>query len=390
MLKYELKKLFAKRTSRAVLIFILLAAFLFNLFAIKSVPYFTGDGNPDTSPGAVRSLTREKNKWKGELTPQVLEKAAAENQSLRRQYGDSIPDDRYAEVLQPAGDILGMLEQIREDGAGSVGPETAKQFYQLRQEKLAARAKENGETAAQREFLEKQYAKAETPFYYEGTDSWEIMTRYAEFYGIILALAVGFLSAGIFSDEFRLQADSIFFASRHGRSRASGNKLRAGLLTATAVYWGGMLVFSIMGFAVMGTSGGGVPVQIKWAESLYPITFRQEYLLTLFCGYTASLLSAAVTMLISAKRHGSGIAVCAPFILFCVSPFLARTLNMDAFTNVIPQRLFYIDNIMGKPVFFQIGDAVIRQIPFVLILYLAVSLVCLPLIYGACHRYTMK
>lgn len=390
MLKYELKKLFAKRLNAAFLIVLILAAAVFNLFAVRSVRYFDSSGAMNQSIGAVRALTAEKNQWKGDLTPEVLEKAASENQKLYKRYGRNVPDEVYVKVLQPADDILGMLGSIGGDSSDFAAPEKAKQFYQIREEQMAETAKEYGKNSRQQEFLKEQYAGIHTPFYYEAADAWEILIRYAEFYGIIIALLVGLFAAGIFSDEFRLQADSIFFSSRYGRSKAARNKIWAGILMAAILYWGSMLLFSIIGFSVMGTSGAGTPIQIKWADSIYGITYGQEYLMTLLYGYTACLLSAAVTMLISAGRHSSGIAICVPFLLFCVSPFLARALGAELFSDLLPQRLFYLDNIIGKPVLFQMGDMIFRQVPFLLFFYLAISILCMPLIYRAYHRYTMK
>lgn len=390
MLKYELKKLFSKRLNTVFLILLLAAAVVFNLFAVKSVYYFDSSGTMKKSMGAVRSLTEEKNTWKGDLTPEALAKAASKNQRIYKRYGDFAPNDVYTEFLQPAEDVLNLLGQISGDNPNSVTPEKASNFYQLRGEKLEASAKKYGKNPKQQAFIREQYAKTDTPFYYEGADSWEIMVRYGEFYGIVISLVVGFFAAGIFSDEFRLQADSVFFAARHGRTKAARTKIQAGVLMTTILYWGFMLLFSIIGFSAMGTSGAGVPIQIKWDESLYNITFGQEYVITLLCGYIASLLSSAAAMLISAQRHSSGIAICVPFFLFCVSPFLARALGIEGFSNLIPQRLFFLDNIIRRPVLIQMGDGIFRQIPFVMVLYLAICLLCLPLIYRAYHRYTIK
>lgn len=395
MLNYELKKLFAKRSSVFCLVLILAAGAGFNLFAAKSTPVFESDGTRNESLTAVRLLTEEKNKWQGPLTQSVLAKVAAENQKLRQRYGDQIPDDAYVKVIQPASDILEMLGYIaaeNQDAASlaTISPKQAADFYKLRREKLSEATREYGKTPAQQAFLKEQYARTATPFYYEGADSWEIRTRYAEFYGMVIALLIGLLAAGIFSDEFRLQADPVFFSSRYGRTKAARTKLWAGVIMAAALYWGAMLFYSIIGFVLMGTSGSSVPIQMKWSESVYAITYGQEYVLTLLCGFTASLLSAALTMLISAARHASGIAVCVPFFLFCVSPFLARAIGAELFESLIPQRLFFVDNIIRRPVLFQAGEAVLRQIPALLILYLAISLICLPLIYRVYHRYVMK
>ena len=157
------------------------------------------------------------------------------------------------------------------------------------------------------------------------------MRLYATTYGIILVVLIGFLAAGIFADEFSLKADAVFFSCRYSRTKAVRSKILTGLLMATVIYWTGMALLSGISFAVMGVSGFNTPYQLEQPYCIYNITFGQEYLIILVCGYIASLLSASVAMLVSAKTHSANIAVCIPFILFCVSPFIGRALPFGTF-----------------------------------------------------------
>lgn len=238
--------------------------------------------------------------------------------------------------------------------------------------------------------MKEQYADINTPFYYEAADSWKIALKYAEFYGIVIVLLIGYFAAGVFADEFRLQADSVFFSSRYGRTKAVRSKICTGVLMATVVYWGAMVLFSVITLTVMGVSGAGTPIQIEWKDSIYAITYVQAYFLVLVCGYIASLLSASITMLISAKTHSASIAMCIPFFLFCVSPFIARALGFETVSNVIPQRLFFVDNIIRAPIVFQVGDMVFRQIPFIMFLYTIISLATVPFIYRSYQRHVVR
>ena len=45
---------------------------------------------------------------------------------------------------------------------------------------------------------------------------------------LILALVIGFLVSGIFSDEFQTKADAIFFSARLGRNKGVLSKIVAG------------------------------------------------------------------------------------------------------------------------------------------------------------------
>ena len=141
----------------------------------------------------------------------------------------------------------------------------------------------------------------------------------------------------------------------------------------------------------MGASGFHTPYQIEDPYSVYVMTQGQRYLLIVVCGYIASLLSASVTMLVTAKMRTANVAVCIPFFMFCMMLFIARSLSdvtrvvyytTDVLTNVIQA--------VKVPTLFQIGDMVILQLPFVMVLYFAVSIILLPFIYRSYSRYGLS
>ena len=130
-------------------------------------------------------------------------------------------------------------------------------------------AEEYGTTPEKKSFLEHKYEKIQLPFKYESKEAWETMTMYAQTYVILLAVVIGFLVSSIFSAEFRPGTEDVFFASKYGRSKAIKNKIIAGALMATTVYWSGAGLLSLISFAVMGTSGFITPYQISDPYSIY-------------------------------------------------------------------------------------------------------------------------
>lgn len=60
------------------------------------------------------------------------------------------------------------------------------------------------------------------PLDYAAKDSWDTMAMYAQTYGIILAVVIGFLAAGIFADEFRTKAEAVFFLQNTGDLKQLG------------------------------------------------------------------------------------------------------------------------------------------------------------------------
>ena len=372
MVKYELKRIFTKRMNRLLLAVAVIISVVMSVFAVTSEWYVDSEGINHETPDAIRRLTQDKNQWKGELTGDVIAQIVADRQEIARDYPDDVPDTVYGERIQAYWDIEQMVDTILGGDEGytpgallGITTDQAKDIYSIREQYIEQLIQKYGDTSEKQEFLRKQYEETDTPFYYEPADSWDNMRLYATTYGIILVVLIGFLAAGIFADEFSLKADAVFFSCRYSRTKAVRSKILTG-------------------------SGFNTPYQLEQPYCIYNITFGQEYLIILVCGYIASLLSASVAMLVSAKTHSANIAVCIPFILFCVSPFIGRALPFGTFFQLTPDQLMNILNCAREPYIYQIGSLVFRQIPFVMLFYTLVAAVFLPVIYQCYRRYGLK
>ena len=101
----------------------------------------------------------------------------------------------------------------------------------------------------------------------------------------------------------------------------------------------------------MGTSGFFTLYQIDDPYSIYVMTYGEYYLLILVGGYIATMFCAALTMLVTVKMHTPNLAVCIPFFLLCMIPFIARVLPaFDAFFNLLPTVLTNILNVVRSPI----------------------------------------
>ena len=83
MLKYELKKVLNKRINRILLAAAMLLMVVFSIFAIGSFRARTEGtgGKIVTSLSAARIMIADKNRWQGELTPDVIKKSVESRQA---------------------------------------------------------------------------------------------------------------------------------------------------------------------------------------------------------------------------------------------------------------------------------------------------------------------
>lgn len=167
--------------------------------------------------------------------------------------------------------------------------------------------------------------------------------------------------------------------------------LGKGIVTTVMIYCMGIILLSVICFEIMGTSGMNTPYQMYQAYSIYIMSYRQYYLLTVVCGFIASMLAASVSMLVAAKMHTISVAVCIPFFLYCLLPFIGRALSgYTTLFNLIPTILTNVQASVKVPLIYQIGNCVFRQIPLVMVMYTVMAIALLPFIYKSFRRYGNK
>lgn len=398
ILKCELRKVFSKRLNQIVLSVAFLLAITFSCFAIGSMRYIDRTGVAHTGITAARKLASNRNVWKGNLTVEKIEEIVKNRKELTQRYPEDIPDTEYGKTIQSYNDITDYVVNILtpdsdydESVLFQVTDEQIEKIYTTYEDNMQKMIEEYGKTPVQQKFLEKQYKKIKIPPIYEAKDSWDTMNMYAETYGLILIVIIGFLAAGIFAEEFRNRSEDIFFSTKYGRTKATKNKIAAGILMTNIVYWAGIGTLSLISFGIMGVSGLHTPYQIDQPYSIYSMTYGQYYLLIVVCGYIASLFAASLTMLITAKMRTANVAICIPFFIFCMTPFIGRTLtSFTTFFNLTPNVLMNLIEYTKTPIVFQIGDIVFREIPFLMLIYTIVSVVLLPFVYRSYCRNGLK
>lgn len=394
MFKLEIKRIFSKKINIFAIGLALILAVIFGGFAVTSNRYVDESGNVSTGITATRKLADNRRVWKGTLTEDKLEKVIEQNKNAMAQSSEK-ENANYGTTLQTIDDIRDFMisvltpdSEYDENILNQMTEEDVQEFYGTYHKNMKKMAEEYGKTSAQKKYLEKKYNEMKLPVEYESYSSWDTMIMYAETYSIILAIIVGFICAGIFADDFQTKADAVFFSAKYGRTKAVRTKILAGIVTTVIIYCMGIVLLSMIGFGIMGISGLNTPYQMFQAYSIYIMSYGQYYLLAVVCGFIASLLAASVSMLVAAEMHTISVAVCIPFFLYCLLPFIGRALSgYTEIFNLIPTILTNVEASVKVPLVYQIGNHVFRQIPLVMLIYTIVAFALMPLIYRSFYKY---
>lgn len=409
MLLFEVKKVLSKPLNKAALLILAAVLIIGSFLTIRDVKYIDADGNSSTGISAARHLQEEKNQWEGYLTEDVLKSVIQENTAVGTSpeaQSDDIQENNKATAMgQGISDIREMINlafgeidnydyyrinNVSEDEVGSL--------YEQRIAGLKNYLNRDDVTEAfsedEKEWLINKYESLDTPLYYEYADGWKALmdSQYLPTLMMITVLIIGFLVSGIFSDEFSWKADSIFFSARLGRGRAVLAKMEAGFLITTVLYWSVVLLFGLIVLAVLGFGGGGCAVQTgvsNW-NSIYNITYFQDYLLSTFGGYIGSLFIVTLAMLVSAKTHSTVFAITIPFILTCVPPFVGRLEAFARIMTLFPDQLLSINKNLEDFSLYHIGGNIFGGVTVIIPLYLILFCLVFPILFIVYRKTQIK
>lgn len=403
MLRFEIKKVFSKFKNRMAVVLLLIILVIMSMLTMNRVEYIDENGNHTSGIQAAKSLSAEKNKWKGYITDDVfaavVRESAAINNSPEALSEDISEQDKAYARKQGMSDIAQIVNSAFSEwrdynyyAIDNVSAQEAGTVYDRRISNLKEWLASGEErfTDSETDFLIKQYKDLDTPFYYEYFDGWGALLQGISTFILILALIIGFLVSGIFSDEFQIKADSIFFSSKLGRNKAILSKMGAGFLITTVFYAVFILLYTFIVLLTLGTDGANSPIQLDMWRSVYNITFFQAYLFIVAGGYVGTLFAAVIAMIVSASTHSTATAVIMPFIILCAFPFLSRVITLPQICSFFPDQLLNIFTSIKEFGLVEIGGKVMEIGTAIIPAYLAVYLFLLPVLYGVYKKAEIK
>ena len=407
MLRYEIKKCFSKTANKIGLLILTVVLIIVSYFAVTYVDYVDEDGNNRTGIIAVRSLRDMKNQWAGYITEDVLREVIVQNAlvnaSAEYQSNDVQENNKAYSKKQGFSDIRDMINHafcgFREYNyyrADSVTTEEVSEFYTKRisnlEEWLYSDEAKDQFTDMEKQFLIKQYEQLEIPLYYEYADGWIALLEYAPSIIMLMVLITSFFVSGIFSNEFQLKADAIYFSTKYGRNKAVKSKVEAGGIIITIIYWVVVLLYSAIVLGILGADGANCAIQAGFGswKSFYNITYFENYLLTMVGGYIGSLFILTISMLISAKTKSTVLSVTVPFIFVFLPSFLSGFSALTEILGLLPDQLLQMNVAIKYFNLYQYGDRVIGAVPIIMILYAVLYVLMVPILYRVYQKAEIK
>lgn len=404
MIKFELKKIFVKTSSKIALILILLLVGVVCFFAVREVSFVNEKGTTEYGYEAIKKLKQVKREWKGDVTTKQLINVIQENDRINNSVqikSEDIVENNiaygwkqgFSDIKEMINFGFGKFQEYDYYRVDSVSKEEVGNLYNNRINNLKLWLETNAKeqfkfSAAEKKYILEQYEKLEVPLFYDYAEGWYQVIEYASTIIMIMILILGFLAADIFSAEFHLKTDAILFSTYHGRKKAVRDKILSGILMVSIIYWVSMIVYTAIVLGFLGFEGSNCYIQtsMKGWKSLYNITYIQEYLLVLLGGYIGTFFILIVTMYCSAKTRSTVLAVIVPFVLIFIPSLLASLSLLNKVLALLPDQLLQVNQVVKYFNLYQIGEKVIPALPILLIMYLVLGLGVCPFLYNGYRK----
>lgn len=407
MLFYELKKIFGRAGGKIALLVLAIGLAVICYSAMLQVSYTDENGDSHTGPAAARELRALKNEWAGPIDETALLRAAEENQRI------IASDDYNSEDIQRQNiayhDMQG-FEAIRSLVAGTFDGFNEYNYYRLN----TLTTEEAGElyerrinnlkewlarpdisfSSAEEDYLVEHYEAMETPLYYEYNDGWETLLYYMPTLVMFLVYVIIFLTSGIFPCEGHWKSDAIFFSTWRGRHKAVRTKIAAALVTTTVLYWLVIAIYTLVVLALLGADGADGAFQLlKWT-AFYNLTIVQAYALSVLGGYIGVIFLALLAMLMSVLTRSQVVGVIVPFVVVLAANFANSLLSswevLPSILGLLPDQLLQLSVVLDDFNLYTVFGHVTGSVPLLFLLYSALSLALIPLVYRVYRKSQVR
>lgn len=411
MVRYEIRKALLRPSCQIALLLLLILAgqcCCQVLNGTESAYWLGDDGQTETGPAAMKKLRQAQKEWSGTLDEELLQRALAELKEAKAE-GENHPEDSddTSRRIQGLQNIRMLLNWSFKESytweyedyflAEKIQPEQLSDFYENRTSQLKDWLYDESGTAytsfseAEKQYMIQCYEALETPFQVGYTSGWDMAFRVSYYIILYGSILMAFLVAGIFANEARWKADSVYFSTKLGREKGIASKLAAGFLLTTAVYWSVLLTVNGVTLSLMGFEGGNCPIQADWHfwNRIYNITFSQRSALALADGYLLWLFLSALVMLVSAVSGSLSLSVSVPTLLMLGASLLEHRGYMDGATKILallPHKMTTV--YMNDPlVLYTVFGEVMPSITVQRILYASLTVL---MAVGCCRVFQRK
>ena len=387
LIRFEYRKILRKR-SNIITLFIAIFITLFSCVGplmgnqyIKGEIYETNYEGMKKDREYIRSLSgREVDK---SLLLETIE-AYSHIPHTDGKYTDTKEYQQYARTYSEVYYLIRKAYNLNDwKEISTIVEDNVNNFYHVRQDMVEKNIEDTTMSATEKANSVNLSRKVKTPFIYSYTGGYTRFFSQMYTNAILICFICSVCIAPLFAGEYTDKMDSLILSSKYGKNKLISAKLFTGVSFSILL----SIILSAVSFVTVmiffGWEGGNSPIQLYLPLSIHPLTMGQVALMNFVLIMFGNILSAVLTMLLSAKLKSSFMVIVIMTVI-TISPMLVNVsedvLWIYHLSNLIPVNMFSIGNIIDV---FSIDLFGFILMPYDIMLVFAIisSIVLLPFAY---------
>lgn len=233
-------------------------------------------------------------------------------------------------------------------------------------------------------------SKENQPFVYGWQEGCNIYAATRSGMSFYTCFALAICLAGMFAGEVSSRMEAVVLSTRYGKNKLLAAKLLVGMSFALLVAVVTSLISYVANGMVYGFGGTKLAAQMMNPFIAWNLTMGQLCLIMTGCGVLAAMLTAAVTMALSARAKSSSSVLIIGFLFLLIPLFInipGQYRIPAAIYHLLPTLLPKIQYAFDGLLVLQIGDAFIPQWQLAYPVYLAAGGILIALTYRTFQKH---
>lgn len=279
---------------------------------------------------------------------------------------------------------------FKEKKFNEITEEDIKDFYEKRVKNINENTKRSliKYTKEQIDFIDSEAKNLKVPMETGYAEGWKNLNNYMTDFVLIIIIVISMIIIPIFATDQKTKMNELNESTKNGRKLLIKCRVIVAIEVGLILYITTVCIFSLVNLLIFGTKGFNLPIQnsMSYFESIYNITYLEQYLLNFAIGLVAMLVSVSVVLFVTAVFNQilvGGVIVTFFWIIMIIIPknifeahhYLGNFLpyNMTDFNSLYINNEFY--NVFGNIVAKSNFTLVISFIIFLVLIFgsLAIS-----------------
>lgn len=391
MFYYEIKKIFQRKVNLIAMLFgytILMVTTIYPV--LHEYDYLYEKKTAIQGMEAVRYHEAFAKQQTEELTEEYLTGVLQDMQKIQ---ADPLTDDGFLYFNDRYGNLFHYLVQsyqpldktdLKWDCLQQLDISSGAQFYDRRIQRIEAYLNENfsygNYTPAEKAYWLQQAKAVKTPFQWGDTF---VMQQYDTVIGLVFYLLFVLIIclSSVFSGESEKGIEGLLLSTRHGQRKLISAKLKAAYCFGFLYLAAGYLMAFICLYAVVGTDGLTLPVQLLNSAICLPVNLGQYLLLHLLLAVVICFYEITMILFVSALTKstiGTTVLLSAGLMLPTFIPLSETSGLFNHLLSLAIVRLTDLKECLVSFTDYQVGPLILDLPTFEIIAHLAVgaALVC--------------